>query len=224
MISAVLFDLDGTLTDPGEGITNSVAYALRCRGIAVPEREALYAFIGPPLSESFMRYFDLSAEEAEDAIRAYRVYFRDRGIFENRVYDGIAELLQRLHDAGCRIVLATSKPEVFARQILSHFHLIDLFDQVTGASMDGSLCQKGDVIAKALRDAGIDPSESVMVGDRRYDMEGAHQNGMRAVGVLYGYGSRAELTEAGADAIASDVASLGSILFALRSEEKEDCI
>lgn len=223
MISAVLFDLNGTLTDPGEGITNSVAYALQCRGISVPEREALYAFIGPPLSESFMRYFGFSAEEAEEAIRTYRVYFRDRGIFENRVYDGIAKLLQSLRDAGFRTVLATSKPEAFARRILAHFHLIDLFDQVTGASMDGSLCQKGDVIAKALQDADLTPSEAVMVGDRRYDIDGAHQNGMRAIGVLYGYGSREELTEAGADDLASDVVSLGSILFALRSEER-NCI
>lgn len=192
----VLFDLDGTLTDPGEGITNSVAYALRKWGIEPPERQALYCFIGPPLVDSFMKYYGFTPENAQRAVEDYREYFRDRGIFENAVYDGVPALLQGLREAGLRVVLATSKPEEFAVTILEHFGLAQWFDAVAGASMDGSRSKKGDVIAYALARCG---GRAVMVGDRKHDILGAKENGLPSVGVLYGYGSREELLAAGAD-------------------------
>ncbi len=212
MVQTVLFDLDGTLTDPGEGITNSVAYALDKWGISVTDRKELYCFIGPPLAESFIRYYGFSESDAKEAVKHYRVCFREKGMFENRVYDRIPSLLDALRDKQIKIVLATSKPEEFAIKILQHFDLIDKFDGITGASMDGSLSKKGDVIAKALRDGGIDPSTAVMVGDRHYDISGAKENGLDSIGVLYGYGTREELEAAGATSIAESVESLFDLL------------
>ena len=201
----VLFDLDGTLTDPGEGITNSVAYALSEMGIQPPKREELYKFIGPPLLESFMRFFDMSQGQAEEAIRLYRVYFADRGIFENVAYPGVRELLEKLKVAGIGVALATSKPAVFAGQILEHFGLSEYFDFVVGSELDGTRSSKGEVIKFALelgaRDGGY--RNALMVGDRLHDIRGARENGIDSLGVLYGYGSRTELEEAGANYIVS---------------------
>ena len=147
MYSTIFFDLDGTLTDPGVGITNSVAYALKKWDIEVSERSLLYPFIGPPLSDSFQRYFGFSKEDSMKAIEYYREYFRDRGIFENEVYPGVHEMLTALRNEGKTIVLATSKPEGFAKTILEHFDLAKYFDFVAGASMDESRSKKGQVIA-----------------------------------------------------------------------------
>ena len=210
----ILFDLDGTLTDPGEGITRSVAYALSKWGIEVKDRTVLYCFIGPPLAESFSRYYGFSSEQAEEAVAQYRVYFRERGMFENRVYGGIRELLARLKEAGCRLVIATSKPEEFARRILAHFDLDRYFDQITGASMDGKLSRKGDVITRALALGGIKAEDAVMIGDRHHDIDGAKENGLRSIGVLYGYGDRTEHEAAGTDAIAETVEELERLLLA----------
>ncbi len=206
MYDILLFDLDGTLTDPGEGITNSVAYALKKRGIEVKDRKELYPFIGPPLLDSFMRYFGFSEEEAEECVKDYRVYFSDRGIFENEVYPGVPKLLEALKEQGKTVVLATSKPEHFAKQILDHFDLAKYFDLAAGATMDKSRSKKGDVIAYALRSLG-DPEKSccLMIGDREQDITGAKQNGIASLGVLYGYGDRAEHEAAGADYIAETV-------------------
>ncbi len=206
MYDILLFDLDGTLTDPGEGITNSVAYALKKRGIEVKDRKELYPFIGPPLLDSFMRYFGFSEEEAEECVKDYRVYFSDRGIFENEVYPGVPKLLEALKEQGKTVVLATSKPEQFAKKILEHFDLAKYFDLAAGATMDKSRSKKGDVIAYALRSLG-DPEKSccLMIGDREQDITGAKQNGIASLGVLYGYGDRAEHEVAGADHIAETV-------------------
>ena len=195
MYRYVLFDLDGTLTDPGEGITNSVMHALRRMGIDPPEREALYPFIGPPLLESFAKAY-------------YREYYRDRGIFENRVIDGIPSLLEALTAAGCQCVLATAKPLHFAAQILEHYHLDGYFAHTAGASMDSSKTEKPMIVADALALCGAGAGEAVMVGDRYNDVEGAHANGIPCIGVLFGYGTRAELTEAGADFIAEGPAAV----------------
>lgn len=205
MYNTVLFDLDGTLTNPGRGITNSVAYALKKYGIEVNDRKELYKFIGPPLLDSFMKYYGFSEEEAETAIAYYREYFRDTGIFENEVYDGIPELLEEIRNSGRKIILATSKPEEFAKRILVHFGLDKYFDFAAGATMDSSRNKKGDVIAYALKESGCSSENAVMVGDRLHDILGAKENGLDSIGVLFGYGSREELENAGADYIAETV-------------------
>ncbi len=208
MYDLILFDLDGTLTDPGEGITNSVAYALSKRGIAVSDRKELYKFIGPPLKDSFMEYYGFTETDAEAAVKAYREYFRDRGIFENQVYDGARSLLMALKAHGRTVALATSKPEEFARRILVHFGLDSCFDLIAGATMDSSRSKKGDVIAYALdtlaaeQGSPIDKTVAVMVGDRHQDIHGARENGLDSIGVLFGYGDRKELETAGATHIA----------------------
>ena len=204
MFDIVLFDLDGTLTDPGEGITNSVAYALEKYGIEVSDKRELYKFIGPPLKDSFMKYYGFSEDKAEQAIAFYREYFRDKGIFENRVYEGVEHLLRQLHAEGKRIVLATSKPEEFAVRILEHFELKKYFTVTAGASMDSSRSKKGDVIDYAISLCeDFCKDTAVMVGDREHDIIGAKENGLKSIGVLYGYGDENELKTAGADYIVS---------------------
>lgn len=202
----LLFDLDGTLTDPGEGITNSVAYALRKQGIEVTDKKELYCFIGPPLSESFSRFFGFSMEESLRCVEYYREYYRDKGIFENLLYDGIPELLATLKSRGKKIILATSKPELFAKQILDHFGLTEYFDHICGASMDESRNKKAAVIEYALETAKLDDlARAVMIGDREHDINGARLNGLDSIGVLFGYGDRSELEAAGATYIAESV-------------------
>ncbi|MBR6567435.1 MAG: HAD family hydrolase [Clostridia bacterium] len=212
MYKTVLFDLDGTLTDPGLGITNSVAYALKRYGIEVQDREALYAFIGPPLNDSFKRYYNFSDEKAMEAIMLYREYFKDKGIFENEVYEGIIPLLKRIKESGRKIILATSKPEEFAVRILEHFGLAEYFDVVAGASMDEKRNKKGDVIKYALEKGGLTAENAVMIGDREHDVYGARENGIDTIGVLYGYGSREELEKAGAMYIAETVGDIYALL------------
>lgn len=197
-----LFDLDGTLTDSGEGITNSVRHALHRFGIMEYDESVLRKFIGPPLAESFQKYFDLSQEEACKGIDYYREYYTDGGMFENAVYDGIKELLEGLKAKGKTLIVATSKPELFAEQILEHFGLAEYFDCIAGTSMDETRVHKDEVIAYAMQKyKGIDHKKAVMIGDRSNDIMGGKANGMDTIGVLYGFGSREELEEAGADII-----------------------
>jgi len=204
--SYLLFDLDGTLTDPGEGITNSVAYALKKWGIEVGDKRELYSFIGPPLSASFAKYYGFNEEDSLKSVEYYREYFRDRGIFENKVYDGIHNLLETLKNNGKKLIVATSKPEQFAKIILDHFDLAKYFDFVAGATMDESRNKKADVIRYALETFGITDLEStLMIGDRDQDVLGAKKNGLDSLGVLYGYGDREELEGVGATYIAESV-------------------
>ena len=199
-----LFDLDGTLTDPAIGITNSVMHALEKYNIRVKDRSELYPFIGPPLTDSFRKYFGFTEEQANQAVVYYREYFRDTGIFENKVYDGIPELLAELKKRGCKVALATSKPYEFAVRILKHFQLYDYFDFFGAATMDGRITKKADVIAELFRELdNADKSEMLMIGDRDQDIAGAKANGLRSAGVLWGYGSEEELTGAGADYLAA---------------------
>ena len=207
MFDLILFDLDGTLTESGIGITRSVAHSLRKFGIEETDQEKLDRFVGPPLIDSYMRYYGFSWEQAVLAVEYYREYYAVTGIFENRVYDGVETMLQALTDAGKTCVLATSKPEHFALQILEHFRLSRYFSCVAGATMDEKRTNKADVIAYALQKVGK-TGNAVMVGDRRHDIEGAKVHGLPSIGVLYGYGSREELEAAGAVYLAETAADI----------------
>ena len=199
----ILFDLDGTLSDPSVGITTSVAYALDKYGIKVEDKRKLTCFIGPPLHESFQVYYGFSVEESFKAVEKFREYFAVKGLFENEVFPGVPEMLGKLKENGAKLVVATSKPEIFAKRIIEHFSLTGYFDAICGANLDGSRTKKDEVIRYALETAGIaDLSKTVMVGDRRHDIEGAHKVGIKAIGVTYGFGSKEELTECSADYIA----------------------
>lgn len=212
MADTILFDLDGTLTDPGLGITNSIMHALKKMSIPLPERQALYQFIGPPLMDSFHERYGLDEASCAQAVVYYRERFSVTGLFENEVYPGIHEMLGALRQAGKKLVLATSKPELYARRILEHFDLARYFTHIVGATMDETRTAKHEVIAYALEAFGIDPADAVMVGDREHDVLGARKNGLACVGVLYGYGSRRELTDAGATALADSPEELLCIL------------
>lgn len=209
----LFFDLDGTLTDPGEGITKSVAYALEKFGIHVADRSELYCFIGPTLYDSFRKYYGFSDGDANRAVGYYREYFRVDGIFDNRVYDGIPELLAKLRSAGKKLVLATSKPEEFARRIMDRFELARYFEHIAGATMDGRIGKKSEVIEYAAKGAGItDKSSVLMIGDRENDVLGAKTAGVDSMGVLFGYGTRQELEAAGPTYIAATVEDMGKML------------
>lgn len=205
----LLFDLDGTLTDPAEGITRSVQYALRRFGIEVTDLRTLTPFIGPPLRESFHEFYGFEGDRIDEAIRTMREYFAEKGIFENVPYPCIQRTLQRLCDAGGSLYIATSKPEPFARRILDHFDLRRYFHFVGGAEMDGRRQAKAEVIAHVLTQCAIDDRTAcLMIGDRRHDVLGAQAHGIDSCGVLWGYGSREELTTAGATHLAADLAEL----------------
>lgn len=210
--NVILFDLDGTLTDPKVGITKSVAYALAQDGIEVSDLNDLCTFIGPPLKISFMQEYGYDEDKAQDAIQQYRVYFERKGMLENEVYPGIEEILKELREQGKLMLVATSKPWVYAKQILQHFHLDSYFLDICGSELDGTRSRKDEVIAHALASHGLKAKDCVMVGDRMHDIAGAKANRMRAVGVLYGYGSLSELGDAGADYIAKDIEALKNIL------------
>lgn len=193
------FDLDGTITDSAPGITNSVIYALKKYGIEENDYEKLCKFIGPPLDVSFQEYYGFSKEQSLEAIEYYREYYKDKGIFENSVYDGFEEVVKKLKEAGKRLIVATSKPEPFARRIIEHFGLSPYFDYVAGMELDGRRGSKEEVINYALEACGIkDKSKVLMVGDRRHDVIGARAAGIDCLGVLYGFGTREELEAAGA--------------------------
>lgn len=209
----ILFDLDGTVTDSQLGITRSAAYALERYGIHVDDPSTLKFFVGPPLHSSFIEHYGFTEEEAFRAVEVYREYYRDRGILENEVYHGIPELLADLKKHGKELVLATSKPHVFAERILEHFSLRHYFSFVSGCELDGTRSVKSETIDYAVANYGIaDRSQCVMIGDREHDIIGAKKTGLHSVGVLYGYGDRAELESAGADVIAESVDDLRSIL------------
>lgn len=219
MYNTILFDLDGTLTDPGIGITNSVAYALDKYGIQVQDRSELYKFIGPPLQDSFVDFYGFSEAEAKKAVDYYREYYKVKGIYENRLYDGMEELLSALCDAGKKLLVATSKPEPFSIRILEHFGIRQYFTYIAGSNMDGTRSIKKEVIAYALEAGNVtDKSAAVMVGDRKFDILGAKSMGLASIGVLFGYGSREELEEAGADYIAAQTGDIYSLVVSVNEK------
>lgn len=216
MKNYLLFDLDGTLTDPKVGICTCVQYALAAFGIEEPDLDKLEPFIGPPLKESFMQFYAMTDEQAEAAVEKYRERFRDTGIFENKVYDGIPQMLQQLNSRGMFLAVASSKPTVFVERILEHFHIRKYFKVVVGSELDGARTGKDEVVAEALKqlfgDAPVEKSKVYMIGDRKYDIEGAKLQGVDSVGVAYGYGGMEELREARADYIVRSVEELQRFL------------
>lgn len=218
MKKILLFDLDGTLTDPKEGITKCVQYALKHFGIE-EELSNLLCFIGPPLIDSFMQFYGFDEEKAKLAVDKYRERFRDIGIFENGVYDGIIDLLEACKEWGYSIGLATSKPEEFAIRILDKYMLSEYFDEVTGSTMNGSINTKTAVIKEAFRRMNISDeikAEVIMIGDREHDIIGAKNCGIDSIGVKFGYAEDGELEAAGADYIAETVEQLKDLLERLR--------
>lgn len=195
----ILFDLDGTLTDSGEGIINCAALALRHFNLPVPDRETMRAFVGPPLHASFIR-FGVPEDQAEEAIRIYRSRYIPIGKFENTPYPGIAELLQKLRAQGHKLYVATSKPEQMSIEILEHFDLAKYFTLICGASLDQSRNSKDAVIAYLLAQAETD-GEIIMVGDTAFDVLGAKAHGIPTIGVSWGYGKVEDMEQAGAVAI-----------------------
>ncbi len=209
----LLFDLDGTITDSETGITRCVAYALNCFGIQVNDLRELSPFIGPPLLDSFKDFYNFTDEQATVAVAKYRERYADKGILENELYPGIEELLADAQKNGKTVILATSKPEIFAKRILDHFGLSDYFSFVAGSGLDGSLHTKTDVINYILQSNQITNLESVvMIGDRKHDIIGAKNVGIDSIGVLYGFGDYKELSDAGADHIAENIPALRKLL------------
>lgn len=210
----IFFDLDGTLTDPKEGITKSVQYALNHYGIQVASLEELTPFIGPPLAEAFARHYGFAPEKARAAVGVFREYFTAKGMFQNKVLPGIPKLLAALKENGKKLYVATSKPELFARQILDRYQLSGYFEFIGGADFAETRVRKGDVIAYVLEQTGLGhkKDEIVMVGDREHDILGAKEHGIDSIGFLLGYGSREELAAAGAGEIVRDATELEGLL------------
>lgn len=209
----IFFDLDGTLTDSMPGITRAVQYALKHYGIEVENLNVLKPFVGPPLPESFREYYHFSEQDSIDAVSVFREYYNVTGWLQNEPYPGVKAMLETLKAAGKTLYVATSKPEWMAKQVLEHFGLAGYFVMIGGGDDASGRYDKADVIRYVMEQNGLtDGSSVVMVGDRRHDIAGAHKTGIPAVGVLFGYGSREELEEAGADWITESVQSLTELL------------
>jgi phosphoglycolate phosphatase len=209
----ILFDLDGTLSDSAPGIINSVIYSLNHMRIDESDKKKLTKFVGPPLDESFSMYYGLSPDQTKTAVGFFREYYQDSGILENSMYTGVDNLLKRLRGSGKILIVATSKPEPFAKIILQRYGINSYFSFIAGSTIDEKRTRKAEVISYALESCKIyDRSKAIMVGDRAHDMIGAKENGIDCVGVLYGYGEREELEEAGAAFIAEDIDELARIL------------
>lgn len=211
MKDTLLFDLDGTLIDSAVGITRCVAHALERMERPVPPQAELLRWIGPALRTSFAPLFDRDAD-VERAVAYYRERFEDCGWTEHEIYPGIGEVVQALHAAGHRLAVVTAKNEPHARRIVAHLPFGDCFDDIVGATADGRISHKPELIAQALQRLSLAPGQAWMIGDRHLDIEGARHHGMRSVGVLWGFGGRDELTAAGADRLAADPAQLRALL------------
>ena len=211
--SIILFDLDGTLTDSSQGIINAIVYALKKMGVNDYDMSLLKKFLGPPLHESFEKFFHFDKKESLQAVEYYREYFSTKGLFENKVYCGITDLLKTLKENGNTLILATSKPQPFTDRIMQHFDLVKYFDFIAGSNMDTTRSKKAEVIEYAIAECNIkDKSSVVMVGDRAEDMIGAQTVGIDSIGVEYGYGTFDELENTGATYIAKTVEELKSLL------------
>lgn len=207
----ILFDLDGTLTEPKEGICKSVQYALEAFGIKAGLDE-LEPFIGPPLKDSFMQYYNFTEEQALEAVKKYRERFETVGLYENKLIPGIDKMLETLSEKGYEVAVASSKPQPFVERILEHFNIAEYFNVVVGSGLDGSLYTKAEVVSEALRQLNVkddaDRVATVMVGDRKFDIEGAIANHLHSIGVYFGYAAPGELEAAGAEIIVHTVEEL----------------
>ena len=215
MYRYLLFDLDGTLTNPKEGITKCVQYALHCMGIEEPDTDRLIPFIGPPLVDSFMEYYKMTVDEAKQAVVKYRERFRDKGIFENELLEGVPEMLERLKSQGKILAIASSKPEEFVVRILEKFGIRQYFDEVTGARMDEKRSAKSEVIEETMHRLGLgadDRPQILMSGDRRHDVEGAKKCGIDCLGIYVGFAAPGELEMAGAAYIVHTVPQMETFL------------
>lgn len=212
----LLFDLDGTLTDPKLGITTCAQYALRHFGIEEPDLDKLEPFIGPPLADSFREYYGFHGEQIEEAIKVFRERFSTVGLFENEIYPGIEGMLARLKAAGKKLAVASSKATVYVVRILQHFGIEKYFDVVVGSELNGIRTKKEEVVEEALRqlcqEEEVENNRIVMIGDRKFDIEGAKQFGLASVGVTFGYAAPGELEQAGADYIVNTVPELEELL------------
>ena len=212
----LLFDLDGTITDPKEGITKSAQYALEAFGIHEPDADKLTPFIGPPLIDSFQEFYHMPPEQAALAVKKYRERFEQVGWLENLLYDGMDSLLRGLQSAGCRLAVASSKPTVFVARIFNHFGIADCFAVVVGSELSGARTKKEEVVQEALRqlfgESRPAPHTAAMIGDRRFDVEGAKAHQLDSIGVAYGYALPGELQQAGADFIVESVEELTALL------------
>ena len=207
------FDLDGTIIDSSPGITNSVIYALKKFGIEETDRAKLYKFIGPPLTDSFARFYGFDEKKSWLGVEYYREYYQDTGIFECSVYDGLEESLKELKAAGKRLFVATSKPEVYARRIIEHFGLEEYFEYVAGMELDGGRGSKAEVIEYLIDTCRVKKKDKIlMIGDREHDVLGAKKEGFDCMGVLYGFGNREELEKAGAVCIADTPEDIADII------------
>lgn len=209
---AVFFDFDGTLADSSAGVTRGVAYTLNRYGIEPPPLDELTCFIGPPLAESFERYYGFPCERGMELEYVFREYYEKTGIYEARLYDGVCELLSHLRAAGKILAVASSKPEKHIMPLLNYFNIRDCFDYIGAADVENGLSEKADIVKKTLSAAGLDPSECLMVGDTGYDIIGAHANGMYCAAVSWGFGSRDEFLRLGADFVVDSVRELEKIL------------
>ncbi|MGN0364363.1 MAG: HAD hydrolase-like protein [Suilimivivens sp.] len=219
MFRYCLFDLDGTLTDPREGITKSVQHALRAFGIEESDLTKLEPFIGPPLKDSFMEFYGFTEEQAVKAIKIYRERFAPIGVLENQILPGVSQMLEKLQKAGIHLAVASSKPTIFVRQILQHFSIEQYFDVIVGSELDGTRGTKEEVVEEALRQLGVltmqvdkRHSSCAMIGDRKFDMQGAKAHGITGVGVEFGFAQPGELEAEGADYIANTVEELQEYL------------
>jgi len=208
----ILFDLDGTLTDPKEGITKCVQYALSHFDIHVDDLDTLTPFIGPPLDESFIKFYGLSKEDANRAVTLYRERFREIGMLENKVISGIPEVLSNLRDHGMTLHVATSKPTVFASEILKNFNLNHYFESIVGSNLDGTRSAKKEIIDFIMQQQNLNSQEVVMIGDRMHDIIGAKKVHVDSIGVTFGYGSEEELSNAGATYIVHSPEKLEALL------------
>lgn len=216
MYQYILFDLDGTLTDSKIGITTCVQYALHKMGIEEPDPDRLEPFIGPPLIDSFREFYGMNEEEAVRAVEYYRERFSTVGLFENEVYPGIPDLLAELKQKGRKLAIASSKPTVYVKKILEYFSIYEYFDIIVGSELDGTRCRKEEVVEEALEQLSADDKfrkrDAVMIGDRKFDIEGAKAHQIPSIGVNYGYAADNELVEAGADCVVGNVKELSEVL------------
>lgn len=197
----ILFDLDGTITDSGEGIKNSIKYSLNKIGKEENRQEVLNSFIGPPLSDSYIKYYGVSKNEADELIKFYREYYTTKGIYENFLYDDIKIVIEKLKESGNIIILATSKPELFAKKVIEYHNLTKYFDFIAGATLDGKIGHKDEVIQFIIDNYKIDKENAYMIGDTKYDILAGNKLGLNTIGVTYGYGSLEDLKEAKANYI-----------------------